>query len=41
MLESRRLYRQDEAGERTYLDDAEREEARAKTEELIKETCGS
>ena len=39
MLESRRLYREDEAGERVYLDDAARTEARQKAEDLIKETC--
>ena len=41
MLESRRVYRQDEAGERVYLDDAQRSEARAQAEKLIKETCGN
>lgn len=41
MLESRRVYREDEAGERTYLDDTQRAEARTKAEELIKETCGN
>ena len=41
MLESRRVYREDESGERTYLDEAQRAEARSKAEELIKETCGS
>lgn len=41
MLESRRVYREDEAGERTYLDDTARAEARTKAEELIKETCSS
>jgi hypothetical protein len=41
MLESRRLYREDESGERVYLDDAAREEARQKAEELIKENCGN
>lgn len=41
MLESRRVYREDEAGERTYLDDTARAEARTNAEELIKETCGS
>ncbi len=39
MLESRRVYREDEAGERTYLDETARAEARTKAEELIKETC--
>ncbi len=41
MLESRRLYREDAAGERVYLDDSARAEARQKAEELIKENCGS
>jgi len=41
MLESRRVYRENEAGERAYLDEAQRAEARTKAEELIKETCGS
>ncbi len=41
MLESRRVYREDEAGERQYLDETARAEARTKAEELIKETCGS
>ncbi len=41
MLESRRVYREDEAGERVYLNDAARAEARSKAEELIKETCGN
>lgn len=41
MLESRRLYREDETGERVYLDDSARSEARQKSEDLIKENCGS
>lgn len=41
MLESRKLYREDANGERVYLDDTAREEARKKAEELIKETCNS
>ena len=41
MLESRRVYRENEAGERTYLDEAQRAEARTKAEELIKKTCGN
>ena len=41
MLESRRVYREDAAGERSYLGEAERAEARSKAEELIKETCGN
>ncbi len=38
-LQSRRLYRTDENGERVYLDDAQREEARRKAEEQITEFC--
>ena len=41
ILESRRVYRENQTGEREYLDDAQRAEARTKAEELIKETCGS
>jgi len=41
MLESRRVYRENEAGERTYLDEAQRAEARSKAEELIEKTCGN
>jgi hypothetical protein len=41
MLESRRVYREDDAGERTYLDEAQRAEARTTAENLIKETCGT
>lgn len=40
MLESRRVYRENEAGERTYLDAAQRAEARSNAEKLITETCG-
>jgi hypothetical protein len=36
---SRRLYRENEAGERVYLDEAQRREARAKVEELIAKSC--
>lgn len=36
---SRRLYRENEAGERVYLDEAERAEARSKVEELIAQDC--
>jgi hypothetical protein len=39
MLESRRVYRQDDAGERVYLDETQRAEARTQAEQLIKETC--
>lgn len=38
-LQSRRLYRTDDNGERVYLDDAERQEARQKAEEQITEHC--
>jgi len=38
-LQSRRLYRTDDNGERVYLDDAERQEARQKAEEQITEFC--
>ncbi len=41
MLESRRVYREDASGERSYLDEAQRAETRSKAEELIKETCGN
>jgi hypothetical protein len=41
MLESPRVYREDESGERNYLDEAARAEARSKAEEAIKETCGN
>lgn len=38
-LESQRLYRTDDNGERVYLDEAQTAEARARTEELIAENC--
>ena len=38
-LQARRLYRTDANGERTYLDDAQREEARRAAEEQIAEHC--
>ncbi len=38
-LQSRRLYRTDESGERVYLDDTERQEARQKAEEQVTEFC--
>lgn len=41
MVTSRRLYRQDENGERVYLDDAQRDEARQRAEELVAEYCAS
>lgn len=41
MLQARRLYRQGEDGERQYLDDTQRQEARTRAEELIAENCSS
>ena len=41
MLESRRVYRETADGERDYLDDAARAEARSKAEVLVTETCGN
>lgn len=41
MLEARRVYHEDEAGERVYLDEAARAAARTKAEELIKASCGN
>ena len=41
MLQARRLYREDDDGERVYLDDDQRAEARTRAEELIAETCTS
>lgn len=38
-LQSRRLYRENEAGEREYLDEEQMQEARRKAEEAIQETC--
>lgn len=38
-LQSRRLYRENEAGEREYLDETQTLEARQKVEELIQENC--
>lgn len=38
-LQSRRMYRTDENGQRVYLDDAQRQEARQKAEEQISEFC--
>ena len=37
---SRRLYREDEAGERVYLDEAETQAARQRVEDQINEYCG-
>lgn len=39
MLQARRLYREDKDGERVYLDDDQRQEARMRAEELIAENC--
>lgn len=39
MVTSRRLYREDENGEREYLDDAQIEEARSKAQQLVEENC--
>lgn len=41
MLQAHRLYREGEDGEREYLDDQQRQEARTKAEELIAENCTS
>ncbi len=38
-LQARRVYRTDESGERVYLDDEQRQEARQKAEEQISEFC--
>lgn len=38
-LQSRRLYREDESGERVYLDEQQMLDARAKLQEKIQETC--
>ena len=39
MVQSRRIYREDEDGERVYLSDDEREAARTQAEKLIDENC--
>lgn len=41
MLETPRVYRENAAGERSYLDDVQKEEARSQAEALIKETCST
>ena len=41
MLQAARLYRETPEGEREYLDDTQREEARAKGEELVAKYCTS
>lgn len=38
-VQSRRLYRTDANGERVYLDDQQRQEARSKAEEQVSEFC--
>lgn len=38
-VQSRRLYRQDENGERVYLNEEETQSARAKTQEKVEEYC--
>ena len=38
-LQARRVYRTDENGERVYLDDQQRQEARQKAEEQVSEFC--
>lgn len=41
MLEARRVYRENDTGERVYLDDDARDAARKNAEGLIKDTCGN
>lgn len=41
MLTSRRLYREDENGERVYLDDSQIDEARATAQTQVEEFCNS
>ena len=38
-VQSRHLYREDESGERTYLDDAEMQKARARVQGQVEEYC--
>ena len=40
-IQSRRLYREDENGERIYLDEKEIQESRTRVEEFISENCTS
>ena len=40
LVTSRRLYREDDSGERVYLNDDETQEARNRVQELIVENCG-
>lgn len=39
LVTSRRLYREDENGERVYLDESQTQEARDKVQQRIEETC--
>jgi len=39
VIESQRVYRLDDGGERVYLDETQRAESRSRAEALIKETC--
>lgn len=41
LVQSRRVYRADENGERVYLDESESQEARTRVEDLISENCNS
>ncbi len=41
LTQARRLYREDENGERVYLDDSEQLEARQRTQDLVQEFCNS
>ncbi len=41
LVQSRRLYREDEAGERVYLDESQTIAARAEVEQQISQHCGS
>jgi len=41
LIQSRRLYRADENGERVYLDETQIQEARTRVEDLIAENCTS
>lgn len=41
MVQSRRLYREDENGEREYLDDEEMQQAREKVQSQVEEYCGA
>jgi hypothetical protein len=41
LLQARRLYREDENGERVYLDDSARMDARERLEDLVQESCNS